>query len=139
MTERNQTYEIPAVCFRKGNVTQDIKVLACWYENCFESNTVSVSVFGADIGLPPIAITPIEGWEGPILNLQAIFLALSIGFSAALEFLTRSKGMVFGVSLVTLILFGGLIGILPKELIYLSIVVAGLLFAGMSVRIFGGG
>jgi hypothetical protein len=139
MSERNQTFEIPAVCFRKGNVTQDVKVWACWYGNCFESNTVSVNVFGAEIGLPPIVITPIEGWEGSILSLQAIFFALSIGFSAALEFLTRGKGIVFGVSLVTLILFGSLIGILPKELIYISIVAAGLLFAGLAVRIIGGG
>jgi hypothetical protein len=140
MTERNQTFEIPAVCFRKGNVTQDIKVWACWYGTCFESNTVSVNVFGEEIGLPPIVITPIEGWEDlPILNMQAMFFALIIGFSAALEFLTRSGGKVFGVSFITLILFGSLIGILPKELIYLSIVGAGLLFAGLAVRIIGGG
>jgi len=140
MTERNQTYEIPANCFRKGNRTQEVKVWACWFGNCFESNSVPVNVFGAEIGLPQITITPIEGWEAlPILNLQAMFFALSIGFSAALEFLTRSRGMVFGTSLITLILFGSLIGILPKELIYLSIVGAGLLFAGLSVRVIGGG
>jgi hypothetical protein len=139
MTERNQTYEIPANCFRKANATHDIKVWACWFGNCFESNSVGIAVAERIVPtLPPI--TPIEGWETfPILNLQAMFFALSIGFSGALEFLTRSKGKVFGIAFVTMILLGCLVGVLPSFLIYAVIIIAGLLFAGVMVKIISGG
>jgi hypothetical protein len=139
MTERNQTYEIPANCFRKGNITQDIKVWACWFGNCFESNSVSVAV-AERVGLAPFPVTPFPGWEAfPLLNLQAMFFALSIGFSAGLEFLTRSKGIVFGIAFATMILFGCLVGVLPNFLIYVAIIIAALLFAGVMVKLIGGG
>jgi len=139
MTERNQTYEIPANCFRKGNTTQDIKVWACWFGSCFESNSVSVAV-AERVSIAPFPVTPIEGAEAfPMLSLQSMFFALSIGFSAALEFITRSKGKVFGVAIATMIIFGSLIGILPKEMIYIGIIIAGLLFAGALVKLIGGG
>jgi hypothetical protein len=137
--EAKTTYEIPSICLPSGNHT--IYVDVCWFSQCFRSNK-------AYIGIPkpeapslilPAPITP----EFPFLSTASVFLALIIGFGAGLEiFLYRmgakSNGLVFALVIISSMIVGAHYQILPPWINYILVILAGIMFAFIMVRITSG-
>ncbi|MGB9730164.1 MAG: hypothetical protein ACPL1B_09920, partial [Thermoprotei archaeon] len=137
--EAKTTYEIPSICLPPGNHT--IYVDACWFSQCFRSNK-------AYIGIPkpeapslilPAPITP----EFPFLSTASVFLALIIGFGAGLEiFLYRmgakTNGLVFTLAIISSMIVGAHYQILPPWINYILVILAGIMFAFIMVRITSG-
>jgi len=95
-----------------------------------------LSSYFLSINVPPVPTYP-------MLTPASVFFMLSLGLSAGLEYAVRRSGslpfgIVFGVSLLVMLLIGALTNILPAWVILVFEVVAALLAGYILIRFIGG-
>jgi len=96
-----------------------------------------LSSYVLTVTLPPIPTYP-------MLTLASVFFMLSLGFSAALEYVVSRSGsspfgLVFGISFIVMMIFGSLLNILPGWILIAVIIASAFLFGYIILRMVMGG
>jgi len=89
-----------------------------------------------------VALPPIPAY--PMLTLASVFFMLSLGFSAALEYVVSRSGsspfgLVFGISFIVMMILGSLLNILPGWILIAVTIASAFLFGYIILRMVMGG
>jgi len=105
--------------------------------NAENKDEYPLSSYVLTVALPPIPTYP-------MLTLASVFFMLSLGFSAALEYVVSRSGsspfgLVFGISFVVMMILGSLLNILPGWILIVVTIASAFLFGYIILRMVMGG